>query len=85
MAYERRDNSGTLNRNDRKQQPNHPDHRGQAIIDGVEYWIGAWIKDGPHGKFFSMSFTKKDAQQPQQSRPQQHTTSNDTFDDDIPF
>ena len=60
MAYEQRDNSGTLSRNDRKQKPTHPDHRGQAVIDGVEYWISAWVKEGPNGRFFSLAFEKKE-------------------------
>lgn len=63
MAYEQRDNSGTLSRNDHKQKPNHPDHRGQCVIEGREYWISAWVKEGPNGRFFSLSFTPKDQQQ----------------------
>lgn len=65
MAYEKRDNSGTLSRNDRKQKPNHPDHRGSATIDGKEYWISAWVKEGPNGRFFSLAFQPKDQQQEQ--------------------
>ena len=85
MAFEQRDNSGTLSRNDRKSQPNHPDHRGSCIIDGVEYWISAWVKDGRNGKFFSLAFQPKD-EAPQQSRPQQRQQAPlPDLDDDIPF
>lgn len=58
-----RDNSGTLSRNDRKQKPSHPDHRGSCVIDGKEYWISAWVKEGPNGRFFSLAFQPKDQQQ----------------------
>ena len=55
-------NSGILSRNDRKEQPKHPDHKGTCEIDGREYWISAWIKEGQKGKFFSLSFQPKEAQ-----------------------
>jgi hypothetical protein len=81
MAYEQRDNSGTLGRNDRKDKPNHPDHRGQCIIDGKPYWISAWIKEGPSGKFFSLSFTAKE----QMSGDRPPTRTQDFEPSDIPF
>lgn len=46
MAYEQREGSGSLFKNDRKEQPNHPDYKGSALIGGVEYWVSAWIKEG---------------------------------------
>lgn len=61
--------SGLLSRNDRKQQPNHPDYQGQCEINGTQFWISAWIKEGKPGgklagkKFFSLSFKPKDQQQ----------------------
>lgn len=54
-----RDNSGSLSKNDKKTQENHPDVRGKATINGVEYWISGWKKDGQFGKFTSLSFTPK--------------------------
>lgn len=83
MAYEQRDNSGTLGRNDRKTQPNHPDHKGKCMVDGVEYWVSAWIKAGPTGKFFSLSFTPKDA--PPAAQPASRGVQSSISDDDIPF
>lgn len=86
MPYERRDNSGTLSRNDKKQKPSHPDHRGQATIDGVEYWIGAWIKEGSYGKFFSLNFQRKDeARKPAPRSRDDDDEDDDDLDDDIPF
>lgn len=60
-----RDNSGVMFKNDRKEQPNHPDYKGSATIDGVEFWLSAWIKEGKSGKFMSLSVKPKETQQAQ--------------------
>ncbi len=60
MAFEQKDNSGALFRNERKDKDSHPDYTGNALIDGREYWISAWLKDGKSGKFFSFAFKPKD-------------------------
>ncbi len=60
--YEQKDNSGTLSRNDRKTAPNQPDHKGSITIEGKDYWLSAWIKEGPNGRFFSLAATRKDQQ-----------------------
>lgn len=57
------DNSGALFVNDKKVADNHPSHTGSALIDGVEYWLNAWVKEGAKGKFMSVSFRRKDEQQ----------------------
>ncbi len=44
MAYEQRDMSGSLFKNDRKTTDNHPDYNGSVMINGQEMWISAWIK-----------------------------------------
>lgn len=84
MAYEQRDNSGTLGRNDRKEKDSHPDHKGQCIIDGKAYWISAWIKESVNGKFFSLAFQPKEEQQ-RTTGSVGKPLSTDFVDDDIPF
>lgn len=95
MAYDT--NSGLLARNERKQQPNHPDFTGQCEIGNppVSYWISGWVKEGKPGskmenkKFFSLAFKPKDppAATPTAS-PASHPAAAkpaDPLDDSIPF
>jgi hypothetical protein len=61
MAYEIRENSGSLFVNDKKSSDKHPDRKGQALIGGVEYWVSAWRKKSAVGKdFVSLAFTPKE-------------------------
>ena len=79
------DNSGSLSRNDRKEQPNHPDYKGKATVDGVEYWLSGWIKDGENGKWLSLSFKPKEEQKPQPTTRRATGEPGDAPDSDIPF
>lgn len=54
-------NRGVLFTNDKKQNANHPDFRGNINVDGVEYWLSAWNKRGQKGGFISLSVQPKDA------------------------
>ena len=71
-------NSGALFKNDRKEKPNHPDYRGDAEVDNVQYWLSAWVKEGKKGKFFSLSFQPKD-------KPEEADTDDNITDEDISF
>lgn len=58
MAFEQRDMSGVLFKNDKKDAENQPDYKGSIKIDGVEMRLSAWIKEGKKGKFMSISVSK---------------------------
>lgn len=60
MAYEKKDMSGSLFKNDRKEKDSHPDYQGDIIIDGKHYWLSGWIKEGQKGKFFSLAAKPKE-------------------------
>lgn len=70
MANYDNNNSGVLFKNDRKESERHPDFKGNAEVNGVEYWVSGWKKQGKSGNtFISLSF------QPKEARP---------ADDDLP-
>ena len=87
MAYEQKDNSGSLFKNDRKESENHPDYTGTVMVGGKLMWISAWIKQGAKGKFMSLAFKAKD-QQAGGTAPKRTELpkSAGSFDDlDVPF
>ncbi len=55
------DMAGSLFKNDRKSKDTHPDLTGNAMIDGVEYYLSAWRKAGAKGDFYSLSVRPKDS------------------------
>jgi hypothetical protein len=89
MAYEQKDNTGTIFKNNKKTDPKHPDYTGSAMIDGVKKDLSAWIKDGQKGKFLSIAI--RDPYTPQSgtngtSKPASKvTTVDEPESEDLPF
>lgn len=74
--------TGVLFKNDTEgKSENFPPYGGTAQIDGVEYWVSAWVKEGQKGKFFSLAFKLKEARQ-EKSIP---AKSAPAFDDSDPM
>jgi hypothetical protein len=70
-------NSGALFKADaakKRDNPKRPDYEGSAEVDGVDYWISAWLKEGKSGKFMSLAF-----------KPKEQRKSNREPGDDIPW
>jgi uncharacterized protein (DUF736 family) len=82
MAFKQRPNSGTLFKNDKKSQPNHPDYRGDCEVNGTKLSISAWIKDGQRGKFMSLSFSPPRERQAAAAAPEAEPP---TPEADVPF
>src|SRR5262245_63158057 len=62
MAFEQKDNSGSIFVNDNKTQDTHPDRSGSAKIDGMDYWVNGWLRKTKGGEpYLSLSFRRKDA------------------------
>jgi hypothetical protein len=74
------DNSGILFRNEDKQKEKDRDYRGELIINGVEYWLSGWIKEGKRGKFLGLAIKLKDAPVADKSKP-----IAEAMEDEIPF
>ena len=95
MAFETKDNTGSMFPNDRKESANHPDAKGSAMINGVEYWISGWNKKTQEGKQWrSLSFTPKNPEEKPFKRPSHDAAKArqlapkggfEDMDSDVPF
>jgi hypothetical protein len=92
MSYDNT-NSGMLSRNEKKEKDTHPDFKGAINVEGREYWLSAWVKEGKPGgkmegrKYFSLSVTPKNQDTivvKAAEAPQKKATTFDQLDDDIP-
>jgi hypothetical protein len=79
-----KDNTGVLFKNDKKLNDNHPDYKGSITVNGVEYWISSWIKQGKNGKFMGLAVTPKEATAPAKSSNKTHSMD-DLEESDLPF
>lgn len=58
--FEHKDNSGSLFKNEQREKDTHPHMTGTAKINGVEYWVSAWTKEGQKGRWQSLAFKVKE-------------------------
>ncbi len=87
MAFEHKDNSGSIFKNQYKTEDKHPDHQGSCKVvcekcgHATELRISAWINDlkDNTGKYFGLLFSKP------QPKEQSSPVGEKVIDDDIPF
>ena len=75
MAYEHKEGSGALFRNDKGDNPARPDYRGDLMVGGVLYEVSGWIKpvaSDPEKRMLSLAAKPKMPRQP--SAPPQRRT-----------
>lgn len=88
MAYEHKENTGTIFMNEKKAD-NHPDWKGQININGKLLDVAGWIKQGNKGNFISLKvsepFTReqKDAVQGREEMKKRIVTQDE--DNSLPF
>jgi len=62
MAYDN-NNKGALFKNLKKREGKQDaDYTGSIVVDGVEFWINAWLNESQQGqKYMGLSVTEKQA------------------------
>lgn len=83
MAFKHKDNSGSIFKNEKKEKDTHPNMTGSALIDGVEYWVSAWTKEGEKGRWQSLAFKPKTEKT--SAGGTKHNAGRNEEDGDIPF
>lgn len=78
-------NSGILSRNDRREKDTHPEFTGNAEVDGVEYWLNAWVNEKDGRKYFKISFKPKNPPQDPVRHTEPETYTEPVDGDNIPF
>jgi len=78
-----RDNSGVLFSNDKKDNERAPHYKGNITVDGKDYWLSAWVKEGKSGKFMGLAVSPKEEYI---AKPSERSKATDfDSDDGIPF
>ena len=52
MAYEHKENKGSIFKNEKKEKETHPDYTGQINVAGTLYNISAWSNKSKSGKSY---------------------------------
>jgi hypothetical protein len=76
MAEYDNTNTFALFKNDKGDNPKRPDYTGNANVDGIEFRISGWIREGAKGKFISGSVQMKEGDV---------KTKQAAVDEDVPF
>lgn len=83
---EKRDNSGVLFKNNKKEKDTHADYEGNCTVNGQEMWMNAWLKKDKNGNtFMAFAFKPKKLPASQQGHHDRRADDNAREDDRIPF
>jgi hypothetical protein len=85
MAFQLKEKNGSLFKNDKKTKETSPDWNGSIMLNGKEYWLSAWEKQGARGQFFSVSIGQEKLPQGFKEAGSDELPKSDPFLDDAPF
>lgn len=83
MAQYDNTNTFTLNKNDKGDNPRRPDYRGKLNVDGIEFTLSGWVREGVNGKFISGSVSIVEAKQ--EAKIEERKPAVEGADEDVPF
>ena len=68
MSYQHKPNSGSLFKNQYKTKDNHPDYKGDGIVNGKEVELAGWINKKHNGEeYIGITFEDK---KPKDDKPE---------------
>jgi hypothetical protein len=76
-----RDNSGVLFKSDNRDNERAPHYKGNITVDGKDYWLSAWVKEGKSGKFMGLAVSPKEPM----AKPSERSKATGFDTDDMPF
>jgi hypothetical protein len=74
-------NSGVLFKN-QSENEKAPAYKGKINVDGKDYELAAWIREGKSGKFMSLKVQEPRQKQAPSQAPQKDF---DSMEDDVPW
>ena len=81
-------NRGQIWKNDKKDSDRHPDFKGSLNVEGIEYWVSAWLRAAdanPRAPSLRFSITAKDEVQAEGVNNAKAAATPEELNDDIPF
>lgn len=87
MAYQRKPGEFSLNKNDKGDNANRPDYRGEGLdLQGNPIEFSVWVKSGPKGEWLSGVIKPKQARTRPETKPEAKPAAKRPLsEDDIPF
>jgi hypothetical protein len=79
---------GSLSRNKKQEKPTQPSHKGSCTIEGVPYWISAYVNESRDSgeKYFKLYFEPKKTESEPVAAPAAELVAVPLFESpDIPF
>jgi hypothetical protein len=81
MAEYDNTNTFALFKNDKGDNPKRPDYTGNLNVDGIEFRVSGWVREGKNGKFISGSVQMKEEKTEERGKPAVEGAD----DSDLPF